>query len=72
MSETRTHDENFIIVYAAEEYALKHNMKTSDVLKLFSDNDIMQMLRTQYEMLHMMDLSESLDLVEAVLGRKQK
>lgn len=72
MSDTRTHDENLILVYAAEEYALKYEMNVADVLYLFRENKIPQMLRSQYEVLHMLDLSESLELVESVLGRGQK
>jgi len=69
MEDLRKQEENLIIVATVEEYALKHNMLVPDVLKLFSLNNIQQLLRSQYEVLHMSDLSESLELVEAVLGR---
>lgn len=69
MTETRIQEENLIIVTAVEEFALKHGMKVSEVLQLFSENHIQQILRSQYDVLHMLDLSESLDLVESILGR---
>ena len=52
-----------------EEYALKHNMDVSDVLRLFSKYNVLKILRSQYDVLHMMDLGESLDFVENFLGR---
>ena len=69
MEDTRKQEENLIIVSTVEEYALKHQMKVSDVLRLFSKNKIGQILRSQYDVLHMLDLSESLDFVETYLGR---
>lgn len=69
MSEIRRQEENLIIVSTVEEYALKHNMDVSDVLRLFSKYNVQKILRSQYDVLHMMDLSESLDFVENFLGR---
>lgn len=60
-----------MIVSVVEEYAFKHQMKVPDVLRLFSANHIQQMIRSQYEVLHMLDLSESLDYAEAFLSRKK-
>ena len=50
-------------------HRLKHNMDVSDVLRLFSKYNVQKILRSQYDVLHMMDLSESLDFVENFLGR---
>lgn len=69
MSEIRRQEENLIIVSTVEEYALKHNMDVSDVLRLFSKYNVLRILRSQYDVLHMMDLGESLDFVENFLGR---
>ena len=69
MSEIRRQEENLIIVSTVEEYALKHNMDVSDVPRLFSKYNVQKILRSQYDVLHMMDLSESLDFVENFLGR---
>ena len=69
MSEIRRQEENLIIVSTVEEYALKYNMDVSDVLRLFSKYNVQKILRSQYDVLHMMDLSESLDFVENFLGR---
>lgn len=70
MQEHRNQEENLIIVSTVEEYALKHQMSASDVLHLFSKYNIQSILRSQYEVLHMLDLSESLEFVENYLGRK--
>ena len=69
MSELRRQEENLIVVSTVEEYAFKHNMQVSQVLRLFSIHHIQQMLRSQYEVLHMLDLSEALDYVEQIIGR---
>lgn len=69
MSATRVQEENLIIVSTTEEYALKHGMNVADVLRLFSVHKIQELIRSQYEVLHMLDLNESLDMVEAILGR---
>ena len=67
MAESRVQEEDLIIVATVEEYAFKHNMAVPDVLHLFCKHKILQLLRSQYEVLHMLDLSESLDFVETYL-----
>ena len=65
----RTDDENLIIVSSAEEYAFLHKMKMADVLKLFKKNNIATVLRSQYDVLHTLDIQDSVSMVENVLAR---
>ncbi|MCI9196919.1 MAG: DUF3791 domain-containing protein [Lachnospiraceae bacterium] len=67
MKGQRERDADLIVVAAVEEYGLRHRMPVKDVLSLFKKNDIMDLIRSQYEVLHMMDLSEGADLAESVL-----
>ena len=65
----RTDDENLMIVSTAEEYAFLHNMKMADVLKLFKKNNIASIIRSQYDVLHMLDIRDSVSMAENILGR---
>lgn len=65
----RTDDENLMIVSTAEEYAFLHKMKTPDVLILFKKNNIASILRSQYDVLHMLDIRDSVSMVEKILER---
>lgn len=69
MQSTRKQDENFIIVATAEEYAYKHKMILSDVLHLFEKYNMFSILKSQYEVLHMLDISDSVSLVESIIER---
>lgn len=60
-------DTNLIIIAAVEEYGLRHNMPAKDVLALFHKHNIVNLLRSQYEVLHTMDMSEGADFAESVL-----
>lgn len=51
-------DAHLISVVAAEEYARWHNMTTAQVVDLFSRENIFDLLRSQYDVLHTLDLSE--------------
>ena len=64
----RERDMNLIMVATVEEYGRRHQMKTHEVLSLFRMKGITKMLRAQYEVLHMMDLSEGADMVEDLLN----
>lgn len=61
------HDANTIIVATVEEYAHKHDMSTSAVIALFREGDMFSLLRSQYEVLHTLDLSEGAAFAEDVL-----
>ena len=67
MKNQKEKDTNLIIVATIEEYGLRHNMEVLDVLELFKQKDIIPLLRSQYDVLHTMDLSEGVDFVESFL-----
>ncbi len=66
----RVDDENLMIVSTVEEYAFLHKMKTTDVLMLFKKNNIASILRSQYDVLHMLDIRDSVSMVEKILERE--
>lgn len=65
----RTDDEKLMFVSTAEEYAFLHKMKLADVLKLFKNNNIEEVIKSQYDVLHMLDIRDSVTMVEKILGR---
>lgn len=67
MNRQKERDMNLIIVATVEEYGLRHQMPVKDVLSLFEKYNMLSLLRTQYEVLHMMDLSEGVNFAEEVL-----
>ena len=67
MSEQDIRDCNMLIVAAVEEYARKHNMKTENVICLFNEYNIMPTIRSQYSVLHMLDLDEAAAFAEDML-----
>ena len=69
MSKQEERDANLIVVATVEEYGLRHHMPVKEVLSLFERNNIVALLRSQYEVLHMMDLSEGANFAESVLQR---
>ncbi len=58
---------NLIVVAAVEEYSLRHHMPVKEVVSLFKRHGITVLLRSQYEVLHMMDLGEGANFAESVL-----
>ena len=66
---SREDDEKLIYVSTVEEYALRHRLRVCDTLRLFKKNSIEKILKSQYEVLHMMEISDSVSLVENVLER---
>lgn len=71
MTKLQEQESNLIVVSATEEYASRHNMKVSDVLLLFKKHNVFKMLRSQYDVLHMLALEESADFVEEFLSGEQ-
>lgn len=66
---SREDDEKLIYVSTVEEYAFRHGLPVCDVLRLFKRNSIEKLLKSQYEVLHMLDISDSVSMVENILGR---
>jgi hypothetical protein len=52
-------DQNLMVVVAAEEYAARHNLKTSEAFRLFDSHHINTLIRSQYGALHTQALEES-------------
>lgn len=67
MSEQDIRDCNLLVVAAVEEYAQAHNMKTETVLQLFKKHNIIPAIRSQYAVLHMLDLDEAEVFAEDML-----
>ncbi|MCD8049735.1 MAG: DUF3791 domain-containing protein [Clostridia bacterium] len=67
MKNQKEKDSDLIVVAAAEEYAERNNMPVGDVLKLFAEKGIFALLRSQYDVLHTLDLGEGAEYVEAYL-----
>ena len=69
MSEQDSKDCNFIVIAAVEGYAQKHGLTVADVIKLFNQHDIISAIRSQYAILHMLDLDEAEGFAEDLLKR---
>jgi len=67
MSEQDKRDCNLIIVSVVENYADKHNMTSKDVLLLFKQYNLLETIRSQYDVLHMLDLDEAEEFAEELL-----
>lgn len=61
-------DLDFLVVCTVEEYGRRHLMDTGAVFKLFDAHGVIEKLRSQYAVLHMLDPDESCDFAEGVLG----
>lgn len=64
-------DENLLVVAALEGYSYKYHMDSKNVYKLFEQNNIFRLLRSQYEVLHTQSLDECLAFAEDILERKR-
>lgn len=69
MLEQDNKDNNLIVIAAVEGYAQKHNMETAAVLQLFNEHNILPLIRSQYAVLHMLDLDEAEIFAEDMLGQ---
>lgn len=69
--EDSENDKNLMVVEAIEGYAWNHKMKSWEVVLLFRSNGILELLRTQYKLLHTQSLEESIYFVEDILRRRQ-
>ena len=72
MSEQDIKDCNFLVIAAVEGYAHKHGLMVADVIKLFNKHDIISAIRSQYSVLHMLDLDEAVEFAEDMLERAAK
>ena len=72
MSEQDIKDYNFLVIAAVEGYAQKHSLTVADVITLFNQHDIISAIRSQYSVLHMLDLDEAEEFAEDMLERAAK
>lgn len=70
MSEQDKRDCNLIVISVVENFASKHNMSSKDVLVLFKQHNLLETIRAQYAVLHMLDLDEAEEFAEDVLQGK--
>lgn len=61
-------DSDLIVVAVAEEYGRRHQMAMADVTALFAREKIFDVLRSQYDVLHTLDLDEGANFVDQYLG----
>ena len=57
-------DENLLIVCAVEGYTHRHNMTTSETLKLFREYGVTNAIRKCYNTLHTQDIDETVYFAE--------
>ena len=62
-------DKNLLVVTAIQGYAENHNMPEAEVYEKFQSNNIITLIRNEYEALHTQPLEETVDFVEDVMKR---
>lgn len=62
-------DKNLLVVTAVEGYAQKHNLSEEDVYRKFNQHGILNLVRQEYDALHIQPLEETVDFVEDVMSR---
>jgi hypothetical protein len=65
-------DMNLLIVEAIEGYAYRHNLSAKETYSLFRDNNILCLIRENYDALHIQGMEESIYFVEDILRRMGK
>jgi len=65
-------DKNLIVVAAVEGYSSKYNIPTKVAFGLFKENSIIELLRSQYEVLHTQSMDEGVIFAEDVLARRMQ
>jgi hypothetical protein len=65
-------DKNLLIVCAVEGYAHRHNMKTSETLKLFREYGVTDAIRQSYNALHTQDIDETVYFAEDYIEARRK
>ena len=62
-------DANLIVVATVQGFALEHEMEPSAVLQLFDKHGIIELVRSQYDVLHTQDIFEGAAFANDVLTR---
>jgi len=68
----RKRDENLMVVAAVEGYSFEYGMNEKDVFDLFSQYNIFNLLRSQYDTLDTQSLDESIYFAKDVISRLTK
>ena len=68
MSQTEM-DKNLLVVTAIQGYAENHHISESESFDKFSQHNIQDLIRDQYEALHTQPLEETIAFVEDVMKR---
>lgn len=64
-------DKNLLIIEALEGFAFNHNISSSEALIIFQKYNLIDLIRSQYDVLHTQSLEESIKFVEDVVRRKE-
>ena len=64
-------DKNLLIIEALEGFAFNHNISSSEALIIFQKYNLIDLIRSQYDVLHTQSLEESIKFVEDVVRIKE-
>jgi len=64
-------DKNLLIIEALEGFAFNHNISSSSALEIFEKYNLINLIRSQYDVLHTQSLEESIEFIEDVVRRKE-
>jgi len=70
MNEQDVNDANLLVVIAVDGYARRHNISSSEAYAYLAAKAIPQVIRDNYETLHMLDPFEVVDFAEDVLRQE--
>lgn len=69
--DTIENDKNLLVVEAIEGFAYNHNISSSTALDIFSKYNLIELIRSQYDVLHTQSIDESIGFVEDIVRRKE-
>lgn len=61
-------DKNLLAVVAVQGYAENHHLSEEEVYKKFSERNIFNLIREEYDVLHTQPLEETINFVEDVMS----
>lgn len=65
-------DMELLYVHTLEEYAIKHDMDTNEVIIIFHENHVWSQMLLQYEYLHQVSLEETTAYVEEIIQKNNR
>jgi hypothetical protein len=69
---TEKHNQNLMLVYAVEGYAMRHELTEKETFEIFQKHRIAESIRKFYGVLHTQDLDENVYFAEDVLEKEQE